>query len=90
MKHILYPTISSPSTIGSIPRIALIVLVSIIIPMFLIMALKSNPILATIISAILFGIGWVIMKIISYRDPDYILIYVAKLKNLKQSQSYVA
>ncbi|OCL81900.1 hypothetical protein [Arcobacter porcinus] len=90
MKHIIYPTIASTSTIGGIPRIALIVLVSIVIPIFLILALKYNPILAIIISAVLFGTGWIIMKIISFKDPDYILISATKLKNLKQSQYYVA
>ncbi|OCL90599.1 hypothetical protein [Aliarcobacter thereius] len=90
MKHIIYPTIAASSTIGGIPRIALIVLVSIVIPIFLILALKYNPILAIIISAVLFGTGWIIMKIISFKDPDYILISATKLKNLKQSQYYVA
>lgn len=90
MKHILYPTISSASSIGGIPRVALIVLVSIIVPMFLVIALSTNPLFATVVGALLFAIGWVIMKIISFQDPDYILILVSKIKNLKKREKYVA
>ncbi|RXJ94037.1 hypothetical protein CRU94_09405 [Arcobacter sp. AHV-9/2010] len=90
MKHVLYPTVVKPQSIGGIPRIALLVVIIGVTPLLPLMGILFNPLFGILITILFLGIFWIVMKIISIQDPDYILILISKLKHLKESQKYVA
>jgi type IV secretory pathway VirB3-like protein len=90
LKHTLYQTIARPTTIWGIPRIALMVSVVISIIPFPILSLVIDQMIAFLISVSIFALSWIIMKVISYNDPDAILTIATKLRNLKEGGRYAA
>jgi type IV secretory pathway VirB3-like protein len=90
MKHVLYQVTARPMTIWGIPRIALLISVLLSTTPFPILALAVDQLIALLVSASLFGISWLVMKIISLADPDAILIMAARIRHLKQGDRYVA
>jgi type IV secretory pathway VirB3-like protein len=73
-------------SIWGIPRIALMVAVLISTAPFPILAFAIDQLIALIVCVSLFGISWIVMKVISINDPDYILI--ATLRLFKLSAKY--
>jgi hypothetical protein len=48
---------------------------------FPILALAVDQLIALLVCGSLFGVSWIVMKVISISDPDAILIAVVRLRN---------
>jgi type IV secretory pathway VirB3-like protein len=80
MKHIIYPTVAKPAMIGGLPRIAMMVTFLIAMSAFLVVGTVMDMLIGMIIAAVVFVLAWAVMLVVSFNDPDHVLIALVHTK----------
>lgn len=79
-KHIVYPTVAKPAMIGGLPRIAMMVTFLISMSVFMVFGTALDMLIGMLIAAVVFVLAWVVMLVISFNDPDHVLIALVHTK----------